>query len=387
MSEELTNQPYRFRGFSVPSYTMCPDEIFDELLSILSGAQLKVTLYVVRRTFGFKKPSDNISISQMLYGIKTKDGRQLDRGVGLAKSTLLQAVRELTDMEVIIPTRRESAERGNEATNYRLNIVGMRSSGPLPRGNPSEPEQDGGPGTYTPLVRKSDQGESTDQTKGLVGKSDPQETVIQHTDKVVNTLSGNDPKKISEKGGMRRQPAISDRALRATYHLRDEQIAQVHYLVEKQIELLGAGVKNHGNYVKRAAEAVAAGAGQLLDLTLSDYKQAATAIKVVTPPAYFEPMWTEALHKRQNGPTRRATVPAGSSSQRQGFERAGDILDANTAHVGFISETDNRIARLIADAERRGLDIPEEIRRTNNYHQVTLWWATLVDHDASKSAR
>src|SRR5262245_26021475 len=105
MSEMSSPEPYRFDGFASPTYTICPDQVFDELLPILSGAQLKVTLYVIRRTFGFKKPSDNISISQMLYGIRTRDGRQLDRGVGLAKSTLLQAVRELTEMNIIIPKR------------------------------------------------------------------------------------------------------------------------------------------------------------------------------------------------------------------------------------------------------------------------------------------
>ena len=36
--------------------------LFDELLPYLSEAELKVLLYIVRRTFGFKKEADAISV-------------------------------------------------------------------------------------------------------------------------------------------------------------------------------------------------------------------------------------------------------------------------------------------------------------------------------------
>ena len=51
-SDNLTPRP--FRGFRSPSYTQVPDELFDELLVELSGGELKVLLYIIRRTFGFK---------------------------------------------------------------------------------------------------------------------------------------------------------------------------------------------------------------------------------------------------------------------------------------------------------------------------------------------
>ena len=72
--------------------------------------------------------------------------------------------------------------------------------------------------------------------------------------KVVNALPTNDRKKPSERG--KSQPTISDRALRAKYSLTDEQLGQVHYLVERQASLLGSVERNHAHYVKRAAEAV-----------------------------------------------------------------------------------------------------------------------------------
>src|SRR3954465_5372317 len=94
-----------FRGFRSPTYTQVPDELFDELLSVLSGAELKVLLYIIRRTFGFKRDADAISLSQMMSGITTRDGDRLDRGVGLSKPTLLQALRSLEANNIIETTR------------------------------------------------------------------------------------------------------------------------------------------------------------------------------------------------------------------------------------------------------------------------------------------
>lgn len=114
-----------------------PDEVFDELLSILSGGELKVLLYIIRRTFGFKKDSDNISLSQMLHGIARRDGTHLDRGVGLSKPTLLQALRTLQDKNIIETERRRSAEKGDEPTVYRLRFA---NGGPgMNRGQNSTP--------------------------------------------------------------------------------------------------------------------------------------------------------------------------------------------------------------------------------------------------------
>jgi hypothetical protein len=52
----------KFRGYTSPNYTPVPDELFDEQLPDLSGAELKLLLYIIRRTFGFKKESDNTAV-------------------------------------------------------------------------------------------------------------------------------------------------------------------------------------------------------------------------------------------------------------------------------------------------------------------------------------
>src|SRR2546427_11455404 len=82
-----------FRGFQSPNFTQVPDEFFDFLLPRLSGAEIKVLLYIMRRTFGWKKASDDISFSQICEGITTREGDVLDEGTGLSKSTAQVAIK------------------------------------------------------------------------------------------------------------------------------------------------------------------------------------------------------------------------------------------------------------------------------------------------------
>ena len=56
----MSNRTPQFQGFYVPNSTQVPDTLFDELMADLSGAELKVVLYIIRRTFGFKRQSDTI---------------------------------------------------------------------------------------------------------------------------------------------------------------------------------------------------------------------------------------------------------------------------------------------------------------------------------------
>lgn len=47
-----------------PNYFQCPNVIIDEYLSLLSGAELKCFLFVVRKTKGWHKEADSISVTQ-----------------------------------------------------------------------------------------------------------------------------------------------------------------------------------------------------------------------------------------------------------------------------------------------------------------------------------
>src|SRR5436309_15304390 len=102
MTSDEKGNTQKFGGFHSPTYTPVPDELFDELLADLSGAELKVLMYICRRTFGFKKDRDTISISQMTDGIQKKDGEVLDRGTGLSKDSVARAVKSLEEKGVKI---------------------------------------------------------------------------------------------------------------------------------------------------------------------------------------------------------------------------------------------------------------------------------------------
>lgn len=160
---------YHFQGFDSPNYTQVPDQLFDVLMPLLSGAELKVLLYIMRRTFGFKKDSDSISFSQITAGIRTADGRQLDSGTGLSKSTAISAINGLEEKNVIKRVRSKKANGDHATTNYALNL----RNGQVQKSNP--PAEGLSENTTTP--------QSGNRTT-LVRKSDKQETVPQDTENV-----------------------------------------------------------------------------------------------------------------------------------------------------------------------------------------------------------
>lgn len=134
MSESERTSTFIFGGFDSPNTTQVPDAFFDVVAPQLSEAELRVALYIIRRTFGFKKDSDTISLRQMVDGITTRDGRVLDRGTGLKKSAVANALNGLERKGVILSRRNCSPERGNEPTTYALHIKHHPLSVPVDKG-------------------------------------------------------------------------------------------------------------------------------------------------------------------------------------------------------------------------------------------------------------
>jgi hypothetical protein len=144
-----------FPGFQSPTTTPVPDEVFDVLMPQLSGAELKVLLYICRRTFGFKKESDNISLQQIATGITTKDGRVLDRGTGLCLTSITNAVSSLEEKGIIVRGKNRSMEKGFEASTYSLKFASP--------------------------ISKNQIGATPKTGEGVLQKLETQQTVIQET--------------------------------------------------------------------------------------------------------------------------------------------------------------------------------------------------------------
>jgi len=114
---------FHFPGFAHPNGTFVPDEVFDLLMPRLSEPELRVLLYIVRRTFGFKKSSDDISLKQMVEGIRRADGTPLDYGTGLSRPAVTKGVRGLVEKGVILAERNRTDERGDRPSTYTLRFV------------------------------------------------------------------------------------------------------------------------------------------------------------------------------------------------------------------------------------------------------------------------
>lgn len=216
--------------------------------------------------------------------------------------------------------------------------------------------------------------EATDQSPQDATKTSYKEDSTKNTHTVVNRAGNDHRNPIRDRPTAGRGPAkISERALRTTYQLSDDQIGRVYWLVQKQTETLGAAQRNHAHYVQRAAEAVRDGVDNLLDQKLGDFKQASTDIAVGNRPGYFHAMWREALEQRQGATTPQPLPPPEASTRSNGPQAVGDLFRRSED-----TAAEDPRARIIADAERRGVRVPDYIK-TADLGAVGRWWAGLID--------
>lgn len=116
--KEVNGDVEQSSGVKIPEAFVVPDEIVDEIMPNLRGADFKVLMYIVRKTFGFKKyEGDNIPLSQIMSGTKRKDGTYYDKGTGLAKSAVLESLKRL-EKYGIIRIKRTRTEDGLRQINY-----------------------------------------------------------------------------------------------------------------------------------------------------------------------------------------------------------------------------------------------------------------------------
>ncbi len=129
---------YHFDGFASPNFTQVPDELFDVLAPELTEAELRVLLYIVRRTFGFKKQADAISVSQLVGGLKSRDGRLLDKGTGMSRSAVWRGATGLVEKGVLAVQRTRSEDGDYESNVYSLRF---REGVSLQKSNPRSPKE------------------------------------------------------------------------------------------------------------------------------------------------------------------------------------------------------------------------------------------------------
>jgi len=89
-----------------PNYTQIPNLLFDEMLPFLKETELKVLLVIYRKTFGWHKTRDQISLTQ------------LQEKTGLAKQRVIKATRSLVEKGLII--KNITGKNGSQKTEYDI---------------------------------------------------------------------------------------------------------------------------------------------------------------------------------------------------------------------------------------------------------------------------
>lgn len=119
--EAKRKEAHDTRGFIVPNATQVPNELLDHMLPDLSGAELKVILYIIRKTFGYSKENtgDRVPMSQFLSGTTSK-GKVIDRGTGLSKRALWKAIASLEEKGLIEIMRGKTDDGMRDINHYRL---------------------------------------------------------------------------------------------------------------------------------------------------------------------------------------------------------------------------------------------------------------------------
>lgn len=172
----------------IPNSTQIPDLILDHWMAELSGAEFKVLLYIARRTYGFGKDRDTISLSQIAHGLTRRDGTVLDRGTGVSRASVARALKVLEERGAIVRKTNLSAKtREFEENTYSINLgwappAGQGGNTPPEGASPGGGQAVGGVVSKRDhLASKGGKGWSRNETR-VVSKLDPQETALQETD-------------------------------------------------------------------------------------------------------------------------------------------------------------------------------------------------------------
>lgn len=94
----------KFPGFPEPrsNFTPIPNVYLDSIMHRLKEGEMKVMEYIFRRTYGWQKDVDCISLTQFESGIVTRTGKRLDHGTGLARSTIVEALKSVVQKGYIL---------------------------------------------------------------------------------------------------------------------------------------------------------------------------------------------------------------------------------------------------------------------------------------------
>ena len=89
----------KFQGFEEPkeNWSKLPHQLIDALPEIKTIGEMKVVLYVLRHTWGYRDEYKRITMDEFENGRKRKDGTRLDSGTGLSKPTIRAGIKSAVE--------------------------------------------------------------------------------------------------------------------------------------------------------------------------------------------------------------------------------------------------------------------------------------------------
>lgn len=116
-----------FEGFIHPqeNWSKLPHQLVNSLDKFTSLSELKIVLYVLRHTWGFKDDAKTITLDEFQFGRKRNDGTRLDSGIGMTKPTIISGIKRAIEHGFICVE--SSGENGQVQKSYSLNQGGLKS--------------------------------------------------------------------------------------------------------------------------------------------------------------------------------------------------------------------------------------------------------------------
>jgi hypothetical protein len=115
-----------FPGFRKPTgqFYRVPNEFNDDIAEIDNLAELKVVLYIMRHTWGFKEGYGKfvkLTIDELMNGRKRTDGSRMDKGTGLSKQSVVTGVQRAVKHGYIIEIK-DDKDKGREKKFYSIKM-------------------------------------------------------------------------------------------------------------------------------------------------------------------------------------------------------------------------------------------------------------------------
>lgn len=114
----------KFEGFDELQKNYCPLplKLIANLHLIDSLAELKVVLYIIRHTLGWRDSEKRISLSEFCHGRRRRNGTHLDNGVGMSVSNIRNGLYKAVEHGFIEVVEEANSARGQSAI-YALRMA------------------------------------------------------------------------------------------------------------------------------------------------------------------------------------------------------------------------------------------------------------------------